>query len=140
MDVVDIPGLREQLKQEHCELNHELGTNYDKRGAVDYIIQPSGYTTSDIGEVAVRETIVPVCADCIETMLGNDWILFYCIECCCSQWVYKKLAQNYCRHNILWLLGCPECSEEFGRLYFSGIKAITGNPLLVSRVSMFNAA
>ena len=140
MDAIDHLGLLAQLDEEFCELNHGPGTGHEKRPAVDYIIQPFGYTVNEIEEAAMREMTVPVCTECIEALLGNDWTLFYCFECCSSQWVYRKHARNRYRHNILWLRGCPECSREFGGLYFTDLKAITGTPLFARRVSMPHVA
>ena len=133
MDAINILGLLAQLENEHCELNHGPDTAHEKRPAVDYIIQPFGYTVNEIEEVAVRELVVPVCVECADALQGNEWTLFYCLDCCSSQWVNRKLAKNRYRHNILWLRGCPECSEEFGGLYFSDLKAIVDNPLFASR-------
>ncbi len=140
MEAVDIRGLLAQLREEHCELNHGPGTRFEKRVAVDYIIQPLSYIPNDTEEIAVREMIVPVCTDCIETMQGNDWTLFYCTECCSSLWVHKKFAPHNSHHNILWMRGCAECSFEFGGLYSNEIMAIKGNPLFVSRMEVPAAA
>lgn len=134
MNAVDILGLLAHLEEETCELNHGPETDNEKHPAVDYIIQPFGYTVNEIEEVGVREMIVPVCTDCSEALQGNDWTLFYCIECCSSQWVYRKFAKNRYRHKILWLRGCPECSREFGGLYFSDLRALIDNPVFVSRL------
>ena len=78
MDATEKLALLAQLETECCELNHGPDTHHEKRAAVDYIIQPFGYTVNDIEEVAVREMIVPVCAECAEALQGNDWTLFYC--------------------------------------------------------------
>lgn len=140
MDAIDHLGLLAQLENEHCELNHGPNTDTKHYPAVDYIVQPFGYTINELEEVAVREMIVPVCSDCSQALQGNEWTLFYCIECCSSQWVNRKFAKNRYRHTILWLRGCPECSEEFGGLYFTDIKAIVDNPLFVSRLQAPDAA
>lgn len=140
MDAVDRMGLLAHLEEEYCELNHGTGSHHEKCPAIDYIIQPFGYSVNDIEEVAVREMIVPVCVDCAEALQGNEWTLFYCFECCSSQWVYRKFAKNRYHHTILWLRGCPECSEEFGGLYITDLKAITDNPLFVSRMSISDVA
>ena len=138
MDAINQLGLMAQLDNEFCELNHGPKTHQEKRPAVDYIIQPFGYNVNEIEEVAVREMIVPVCTDCAEALQGNEWTLFYCFECCSSQWVNRRYAKNRYRHNILWMRGCPECSEEFGGLYFSDIKAIAENVLFMSRLPVSN--
>ncbi len=140
MDATEKLALLAQLETECCELNHGPDTHHEKRAAVDYIIQPFGYTVNDIEEVAVREMIVPVCAECAEALQGNDWTLFYCFDCCGSQWLYRKFAKNQYRHNILWLRGCPECQEDFGGLYFTDLKALMDNPVFVSQVSIPNVA
>lgn len=140
MNAIDILGLLAQLVDETCELNHGPGTHDEKRPAVDYIIQPFGYTVNEIEEVSVREMIVPVCTDCSEALQGNDWTLFYCLECCSSQWVYKKFAKNRYRHKILWLRGCPACSSEFGGLYFSDLQALVDNPVFLSHLEASKVA
>jgi len=140
MEAIDRLALLANLENEFCELNHGPKTHRDKRPAVDYIIQPFGYNVNEIEEVAVREMIVPVCAECADALQGDDWTLFYCFECCSSQWVHRKFARNRYRHNILWLRGCPECSTEFGGLYFSDLKAVVDNPFFVSRVPIPNVA
>lgn len=140
MDAVDIVELMAQLEEEHCELNHGPDSQDEKRTAVDYIVQPFGYTVNEIEDVVVREMIIPVCAECAEAVQGNEWVLFYCFECCSSHWVYKQFSKLIYRHNILWLRGCPECSETLDGLYFTDIQAITGNPTFVSRMSIPEAA
>lgn len=140
MNAIDKLGLLAQLEHEFCELNHGPDTYLEKRPAVDYIIQPFGYNVNEIEEASVREMIVPVCTDCSEALQGDDWTLFYCFECCSSQWVYKKFAKNRYRHNILWLRGCPACSEEFGGLYFSDLKALVDRPVFVSRMVVSEVA
>jgi len=132
MNAVDKLALLAQLENEYCELSHGPGTFLDKHPAIDYIIQPFGYTVNEIEEVNVRDMVIPVCSDCSEALQGNDWTLFYCFECCSSQWVYRKFAKNRYRHKILWLRGCPACSSEFGGLYFSDLQALVDNPVFLS--------
>lgn len=133
MDAINHVGLMAQLGNEHCELNHGPETHSEKHPAVDYIIQPFGYNVNEIEEVSVRDMIVPVCAECAESLQGNDWTLLYCFECCSSQWINRSISKNRYRHSILWLHGCPKCSNEFGGLYFSDIKAIFENPVFVGQ-------
>ena len=140
MDAINTLGLLAQLEEEYCELNHGPGTHNERRPAVDYIIQPFGYNVNEIEEVAMREMIVPVCIECAKALQGNEWTLFYCFECCSSQWVYKKFTKNRYRHNILWLRGCPECSEEFGGLYFTEYKALKGNPMFMRQMPISDVA
>ncbi len=140
MDAVQSLMLLAQLEEECCELNHGPGTYNEKRRAVDYVIQPFGYTVNEIEEVAVREMVVPVCAECADALQGNEWTLFYCFECCSSQWVSRNRSKNRYRHSILWLRGCPECSEEFGGLYVTEYKALKDNPIFLRRLSVSDVA
>jgi hypothetical protein len=82
--------------------------------------------------VTVRELVVPVCFDCAQALLHDEWTLLYCFECSHSRWVYRPLARNNYRHHILWLRGCPDCSNEFGGLYFNDLQAVTGTAAFVS--------
>ena len=140
MNAIDILALLAQLEEEHCELNHGPDTDRKMFPAADYIVQPFGYSVTELEEVAVREMVVAVCTECAETLQGNDWTLLYCFECCSRQWVHRKLSQNRYRHNILWLRGCPECSEEFGGLYFTEYKALKGNPMFMRGLSLSDIA
>ena len=78
------------------------------------------------------------CSDFAEALQGNEWTLFYCFECGSSQWVSRKHAKTRYRHNILWMSGCSECSEEFGGLYCTDFKAIADNPYFVTRLPISN--
>lgn len=140
MDAIDHLGLLAQLENEYCELNHGPQTDQHNHPAVDFIIQPFGYNVNELEEVAVREMIIPVCTDCAEALQGDEWTLFYCFECCSSQWVHRKLSRNRYRHSILWLRGCPECSEEFGGLYFTDLKAIADSAHFVGRYPLSDIA
>ena len=140
MNAVDRLALLANLEEECCELNHGPDTGHLKIPAVDYIIQPFGYSASEIEEVAVRELVVPVCSDCASALQGNEWTLVYCFECCSSQWIYRRYAKNQYRHHILWLRGCPKCTYEFGGLYFSDLKALVDYPLFLSRIGDIAAA
>ncbi len=133
MDNLDVIGLLAQLDDEYCALNHGPATQLEKRSAVDFIIQPIGYKENDIEEIAVREMIIPVCIECMNALQGTEWVLFYCIDCCASQWVLKTYSKNRYRHTILWLKGCPECSKEFGGLYFTDGNTESTNVNLASR-------
>ena len=123
MNAIDRLGLLAELEDSHCELNHGPGTDNRDFPAVDYIVIPFGYHLDEVREVAARELVIPVCADCAEALCGEEWTLLYCFECNSSQWVCRKYARMRYRHHILWLRGCPECSYEFGGLYFNEITA-----------------
>lgn len=126
MNEIDKLRLLAELDSEYCELNHGPETRHEDFPATDYIIMPFGYEENEISDVAVREMVVPVCYDCAQALLGEEWTLLYCFECCCSHWVYRQMAKNQYRHHILWLRGCPDCTNEFGGLYFNDIKGVMG--------------
>ncbi|MDH4319107.1 MAG: hypothetical protein OEV64_11995 [Desulfobulbaceae bacterium] len=136
MDAIDTLGLLAQLEEESCELNHGPDTAHEKHPAVDYIIQPFGYSVNEVEDFTAREMVIPVCADCAGALHGDEWTLLYCFECNSSQWVSRKLANNRYRHSVLWLRGCPHCSEKFGGLYFTDFKAVVENPLFMSLLSI----
>lgn len=140
MNDVEKLALLANLEEEFCELNHGPDTHHLKIPAVDYIVQPFGYNTSDIEQVSVRDMVVPVCLDCALALRGDEWTLLYCFECCSSQWISRERSKNRYRHQILWLRGCPGCAYEFGGLYFSDIKALVDNPLFLTKISSTAAA
>jgi len=125
MNAIERLQLLAELDGEHCELNHGPDTRGEDFPAVDYIVIPFGYKIDEAQEVAAREMVIPVCAECAEALTGEEWTLLYCFECNSSQWVSRKLAKNRYRHHILWLRGCPDCSYEFGGLYFNEINGFT---------------
>lgn len=124
MNEIDKLHLVAELSHEFCELNHGPNVRKEHFPASDYIIVPFGYAENEFTDVAVREMVVPVCHDCATALLGNEWTLLYCFECCRSQWVCRSLAKNSYRHHILWLRGCPCCANEFGGLYFNEPRAV----------------
>ena len=126
MNEIERLQLLAQLDSEHCELNHGPDTSCKDFPATDYLVLPFGYPEDDITDVAVREMVVPVCYDCAQALLGEEWTLLYCFECCSSQWINRKMAKNRYRHHVLWLRGCPDCTNEFGGLYFNDLKAVVG--------------
>jgi hypothetical protein len=69
----------------------------------------------------VRDLVIPVCFDCALALKGDEWTLLYCFECASSRWVCRRLAKNNYRHHILWMRGCPDCTNEFGGLYFTDV-------------------
>lgn len=140
MNAIDRLQLLAELSEEFCELNHGPDTRRENFPASDYIVMPFGYSEDDRQEIAVRELVVPVCHDCARALIGNDWTLLYCFECANSRWVYRELAKNRYRHHILWLRGCPDCSNEFGGLYFNDISAVVGQVELLTHLTGMQAA
>lgn len=122
-----------ELENEYCGLNHGPMADKHDRRACDYIVTPVGSRKNGHESVSVRELVVPVCRECIGALAGEEWTLLYCFECNESRWVLRKLAKNSYRHHILWLKGCPDCSNQFGGLYFNDFSNKTGCRLLIGR-------
>ena len=140
MNAIDRIQLLAELDHEFCELNHGPEMHREDFPAADYLVLPVGYRQDEQTEVVVRELVVPVCRDCIDALVGEEWTLLYCFECNSSQWLYRKLAKHSYRHHILWLKGCPACAEEFGGLYFNDFQAIAETPKFISRIAARESA
>ena len=110
-----------ELEHEHCHLYHGPGVDCECIRAVNYIILPIGYKKDKTNEIAKRELVIPICGECADALLGDEWTLLYCFESAQSRWVYRAWAKNRYRHHILWLRGCPDCSNKFGGLYFNDL-------------------
>ena len=121
MNGINKVGLLAEIQNDHCHLNHGPGVDISKIPANNCIILPIGYKKSQPIEtdVVVRELIIPICHDCADALQCDEWTLLYCLECCSSRWVCRQLAKNRYRHHILWLKGCPDCTGQFGGLYFN---------------------
>ncbi|MFZ5775943.1 MAG: hypothetical protein ACOY3Z_10715 [Thermodesulfobacteriota bacterium] len=140
MNEIDRLQLLAELTGEFCELNHGPETRREDYPAVDYLVMPFGYTQNEVEAVSVRELVVPVCRECAEALLGEEWTLLYCFECCSSQWISRRHSRFNYRHHILWLRGCPHCTHQFGGLYFNDFKALTDSPLFLSNQAAVVAA
>ncbi len=119
METIDKLRLSDELKNEHCVLNHGPGTKGEDYPAVDYLVVRIGETENIAKEASLHELVIPVCYECAQALLGNEWTLLYCIDCNSNQWVYRKLARLRYRHNVLWLRGCPKCTGKLRGLYFA---------------------
>jgi hypothetical protein len=119
MNEIEKIRLLADLEEEHCELNHGPDIHPENHPAADYITLPFGYNENSIKTVTVRELVIPVCFECAQALLHEEWTLLYCFACSHSRWVNRELAKNSYRHHILWLKGCPECTHTFGGLYFT---------------------
>ncbi|MEW6219813.1 MAG: hypothetical protein AB1634_09815 [Thermodesulfobacteriota bacterium] len=139
MDGIDRVQLLAELGDSFCDLNHGPGTQSRDYPAADYIVLPFGYQDGDHVAVAVREIVIPVCTECAQALLGEEWTLLYCFECGASRWVCRALARNRYRHHILWLRGCPDCTSQFGGLYFSDLPLV-GRTELVNQHLLLHAA
>ena len=130
MDAIDKVKMMAELSHDHCSLNHGPEISNDNIPAADYIVTPFGFEEAKGIEIAVRELIIPVCFECALALKGDEWTLLFCFECAESRWVCRKLARNRYRHHILWLRGCPDCTNTFGGLYFTDITTHDSIPLL----------
>ncbi len=121
MDEIERIQLLAQLAsgEEFCELNHGPNTKRNDFPACNYITLPIGHKKDPVQETAVRELVIPVCYECSIALIQELWTLLYCLDCGDSRWVYRELAKNNYRHHILWVKGCPDCTNEFGGLYFN---------------------
>ncbi len=121
MNEIDKVRLLADLQTEHCHLYHGPDTRAENFSASDYIVMPFGYAQDSIKEVAEHELIIPVCHQCARALTQDEWTLLYCFECNHSSWVYRRKAKNRYRHHILWLRGCPDCTNRLGGLYFNDL-------------------
>ena len=126
MDRLERLQLLAELATVHCELNHGPGINKEDYPAVDYIVVRLGYKEADGKEISVRKLVIPVCFECAQALAGDEWILLYCIFCGSNQWINRQLAKLKYRHHVLWLRGCPDCTKEFGGLYFADVPTVEG--------------
>jgi len=140
MNAIDKLGLLAELDHAHCELNHGPATRSEDYPAADFIVLPFGHREGEVVETSARELVIPVCAECLGALLGEEWTLLYCFECAASRWVYRPLAKNDYRHHILWLRGCPDCSNAFGGLYFNDFKQVAERVEFVASRRIRNAA
>lgn len=99
------------LENELCNLKHGEGDPLEDHPAVDYLCQPFG----DMESGAVYDLIrIPICAECVASLYSNEWVLFYCVECNSSQWLYKPWAKREypSETHVIWLPKCPMCVIE----------------------------
>ncbi len=106
-----------ELEGETCHLKHSSVDPAENHPAVNYLCQNLG--NKETGEVS-QQLRIPICQECVEALYDPDWILFYCVYCHKSQWLYRPLAkQEYPEGNgIYWMDVCPFCAEvkdEYGK-------------------------
>lgn len=127
MNAIDNLRMLSELKDEKCGLNHGPGTQAGDYPACNYIVVPIGSVREGDKALIESELVIPVCLGCAEALVLDAWTLLYCLECNNSKWVFRNYAKNIYRHHILWLKGCPDCSNVFGGLYFSDFPLPIGN-------------
>jgi len=140
MNAIDKLHLLAELGESHCELNHGPDADNKAWPAVDYIVLPFGYHDTEVVEVSARELVIPICNECAQALMEEEWTLLYCFECNSSHWVHRRQAKNDYRHHLLWLRGCPDCTNEFGGLYFNDYKGIEADAEFLNKIISRNAA
>lgn len=116
---IELLAAAADVAESYCELNHGPDTKQEDFPAVNAFIVPLGRQLSEVEFQEERKLVIPVCQDCADALQGEAWTLIFCLECSASQWVLRELAKNSYRHHVLWVRGCPECTNKFGGLYFA---------------------
>jgi hypothetical protein len=120
IDETDELHLLADLHGSFCQLNHGPETKQEDYPAVDYIVTPVGkMRDGESGELSESKITIPICQECADALLEDEWTLLYCFDCMNSRWVCRELSRMHYRHHILWLRGCPDCGGKFGGLYFN---------------------
>lgn len=92
------------LEGQRCMLYHHPQDPAGK--AVDYLNQKFGFDGN------VQDILrVPICQDCVDALLGDEWVLMYCVHCNESRWVSRKYSFHAYPDGlkIKWIDGCPGC-------------------------------
>ena len=91
-----------------------------KNQACNYIVIPVGRAIDAVTHEATRELVVPICQECISSILSPEWLLFYCLACTSHVWCNRKFAKLEYREcdQILFFGSCPGCSDKLSGLYF----------------------
>jgi len=140
MNAIDKLHLMAELGESHCELNHGPGSDNKDWPAVDYIVLPFGHRDNELIEVVGREMVIPVCGECAQALVEDEWTLLYCFECNSSHWVFRQDARNDYRHHVLWLRGCPDCTNEFGGVFFSDGGGVSVDAQVLAEMKSRDAA
>jgi hypothetical protein len=129
LDKIDETGLRASLENEICQLNHgHQPVTLEELKAVDWLVIPMGTKLSKVEASVQNFLTVPICADCAAELIkpNSEWTLVYCLDCSANHWVLRPIAKlSYVNektaepYRILWLRGCPECSEKLNGITFT---------------------
>lgn len=110
MDEIDKIGAMVEVAESNCALEHHDDIDWE---AVDAIILPMGFKESEDVYRQEGDMVIPICKECAESLADPDdpFILFYCIGCNNSQWLYLPLAKkdSSCYNKINWVEKCPKC-------------------------------
>jgi len=115
---LDLLTAQANLDDEICGLMHIKSDPAKNHPAVDYLCNRMGYTDDDGNQVADAELRIPICQDCLDAFLSDEWILFYCVYCGESQWMLRSRAKNGYPEDtrIIALRSCPKCNKHHGRI------------------------
>ena len=115
---LDLLVAKANIDNEICGLMHIKSDPVENHPAVDYLCNRMGYTDEDGNQVADAELRIAICQDCVNALLSDEWILFYCVHCGESQWMLRARAKNGYPEDtrIIALRSCPKCSKHHGRI------------------------
>ena len=95
------------LDDVRCGLNH--GIDYDENPyAIDYLCQK--FNMKDEPEITLQ---IPVCSECAAALYSDSQVLFICISCSSSQWVWKEDSNKEYDDgmHVLFFKKCPKCID-----------------------------
>ncbi len=98
------------LQDEKCQLSHSGGK---AEPAVDYLCQTMGRLSSENSVKIEHELRIPICSDCVDALESDEWVLFYCINCCSSSWHLKAISKHSFPQGekLRWFDRCPNCKS-----------------------------
>lgn len=133
MDPINRLAVTASLETQSCGLRHEklLIT----APAEDCIVLDIGRDDGIVKEICYQLTI-PVCKECLDSIVDGRWLLLYCGDCDKSNWVDRwspKYQNQYGdNYNLVVLLGCPDCTNQSRGTYFINIEQEGVSTLVVN--------
>lgn len=94
------------IGETRCGLNHRI--NYeDNPLAIDYLCQK--FSKEGEPDLTIQ---IPICSECAAALHSEHQILFICMACSSSQWLFRADSNNYYPKDlhILFFKKCPKCS------------------------------
>ena len=109
-DVLNMLTIDIDLIGQTCGLKHSREDPSENHPATNYLCQRLGDKELNI---AYQEIRIPICAECAEALLDENWILAYCTFCHESQWIYRPLAKiKHPEGNGVYFMDvCPHCAK-----------------------------
>lgn len=112
LDDIDKIALASTLPGTICELNHGV-FDEDEHPAVDFIVIPMGQIDKETGIAEeTGDLVIPVCKECQEGLLDDEWALLYCLGCSSSHWVIRSVSGVGYKQGITYFTECPHCKGE----------------------------